>query len=438
MEAGARAEQAFERAWLKSPEDAEIFEKLEKAVAMQARLKALDPDDSFGSVRRYQKLIDRLETTKGDFLHKRVQALAGEASRLTEQGQTDRAFALWQEALALQETFNFHYPQSRHARWRLVQEIKDHLQRLEAARLNDRIERLLNAEEAGGSVEALEQAFKLQEKINQQYPTSEFYRPERLRDLGKRLSFDQSSTLAASISQKMENLNERLRDGEWETVGRLLGSLDQSVRSFLESFPSSLLPDETLPHRIEWLSQREAEIPALVEEVEKRLVRHPRMPDLRMLVSEVDQALYSRIMGTNPSRWTGDELPVDSVSYDQATVFCRRLGWMLARTVQLPQLHWLTIPELQPNRKEGLWLSPASGNRSQAVESSKLVGGLFDLYGNLEEWILHPDHKEKAWLFGGSGADTFHAVNRLPARWTAPHFRSRWTGFRFCVLAPDP
>ena len=498
MESGARAERAFERAWRKTPEDPEVYRKLERAIAIQAELRDLDPEDSFGSVSRYEMLVRRLETTKGKFLRGRVRALAGEASELAREGHSVRARVLleealaaqewinqrlqssefadvgevanfrqrlgdlesenaaeaidllvaegeaayagahwdkaeehWSRALALQESFNFHSPQSRHARWRLVQEMKDNLQRVQAARLNDRIETLLKATEEDGSVEDLERALILQEEVNEKFPSGEFNQPERLDELRNRLLIGQSSALAASISRQIGNLNESLRDGKWETVGSLLGSLDQSVRSFLESFPSSLLPDSTVPQRIEWLSQREEEIPALVEEVEKRLVRHHRIPGLRLLVSEVDQALYSRIMGNNPSRWMGDELPVDSVSFNQAQVFCRQLGWMMGRNVQLPSLQWLTIPELQPGRKEKLWLSHSAQFRSRPVGSSRLVGGLFDLYGNLEEWVLHPDQRGKAGLFGGNGSDTFDAVIRRPVRWLAPHFRSRWTGFRF-------
>ena len=504
MESGARAEQAFERAWLKDPEDPEAYRELERAISIQAELRALDPDDSFGSVSRYQKLVDRLETTKGQYLRGRVQALAGEASRLEREGRSVRAMALleealaaqewvnqrfpgsewadvgevshlrlrlgdlesensaaaidllvaegeaafagaqwdeakehWSRALTLQESFNFHSPQSRHARWRLVQELKEDLQRVEAARLNDRIESLLTTAEGGGSVEALERALDLQEVVNEQFPSSGFNRPDRLGELRNRLAIGQSSALAASIFRQTGTLDESLRAGEWETVGSLLGRLDQSVRSFLGSFPSSMLPDAALPQRLEWLSQREAEIPALVEEVEKRLVHHPSIPGLRMLVGEVDQALYSRIMGNNPSRWMGDELPVDSVSFNQAKVFCRQLGWMMGRTVQLPHLHWLTIPELQPGRKEELWLSHSAQFRSHPVGSSRLVGGFFDLYGSLEEWVLHPDQKKRAGLFGGNGSDAFDAVIRQPVRWVAPHFRSRWTGFRFCVLSTD-
>ena len=55
-----------------------------------------------------------------------------------------------------------------------------------------------------------------------------------------------------------------------------------------------------------------------------------------MLRTEVPQALYSLIMGTNPSRNQGDLRPVDSISWLEAKNFCERLSWILGQPVRLP------------------------------------------------------------------------------------------------------
>ena len=44
MESGARAEQAFARAWLKDPEDPEAYRELERALSIQAELRAFGPE----------------------------------------------------------------------------------------------------------------------------------------------------------------------------------------------------------------------------------------------------------------------------------------------------------------------------------------------------------------------------------------------------------
>lgn len=41
-------------------------------------------------------------------------------------------------------------------------------------------------------------------------------------------------------------------------------------------------------------------------------------------------------MGTNPSRFVGDDLPVDSVTYQEAVEFCRRLSELTGKRFRLP------------------------------------------------------------------------------------------------------
>lgn len=51
---------------------------------------------------------------------------------------------------------------------------------------------------------------------------------------------------------------------------------------------------------------------------------------------EVTQDLYESVMGTNPSRFKGEMLPVERVSYHDAIEFCRRLSQREGRTYRLP------------------------------------------------------------------------------------------------------
>jgi len=51
---------------------------------------------------------------------------------------------------------------------------------------------------------------------------------------------------------------------------------------------------------------------------------------------EVTQAQCRAVMGTNPSNFKGDNLPVEQVSWNDATEFCRKLSQMTGREYRLP------------------------------------------------------------------------------------------------------
>ena len=52
--------------------------------------------------------------------------------------------------------------------------------------------------------------------------------------------------------------------------------------------------------------------------------------------TEVTQELYKAVMGTNPSKFSGANLPVEQVSYNDAMEFCKRLSEQTGRTFTLP------------------------------------------------------------------------------------------------------
>jgi hypothetical protein len=51
---------------------------------------------------------------------------------------------------------------------------------------------------------------------------------------------------------------------------------------------------------------------------------------------EVTQDQYQSVMGTNPSEYKGDTLPVERISWNDATEFCRKIGSKEGKTYRLP------------------------------------------------------------------------------------------------------
>ena len=52
--------------------------------------------------------------------------------------------------------------------------------------------------------------------------------------------------------------------------------------------------------------------------------------------TEVTQALWKAVMGTNPSLFKGDNLPVECVSWDDCQVFIRKLNSLTGQNFRLP------------------------------------------------------------------------------------------------------
>jgi formylglycine-generating enzyme required for sulfatase activity/serine/threonine protein kinase len=115
--------------------------------------------------------------------------------------------------------------------------------------------------------------------------------------------------------------------------------------------------------------------------------------------TEVTQAQWESVMGTNPSYFKGNELPVESVSWDDAQEFCGKLnaksllpaGWRFA----LPSsAQWeyacragsATEDYVGP-LDEIAWYSPNSGGKTHPVASKKPnAWGFHDMHGNVWEF----------------------------------------------------
>lgn len=115
---------------------------------------------------------------------------------------------------------------------------------------------------------------------------------------------------------------------------------------------------------------------------------------------EVTQGQYTEIMGKNPSRYFGENRPVEMVSWDDAQQFIAKLNEKSGKQYRLPtEAEWEyaarsggkkekwagTSNEKELNKYA--WYSLKEGQRIQPVGQKRPNGlGLYDMTGNVWEW----------------------------------------------------
>ena len=177
--------------------------------------------------------------------------------------------------------------------------------------------------------------------------------------------------------------------------------------------------------------------------------------------TEVTQRQWKLLMGDNPSRFSacGLDCPVDNVSWKEVTQFIRKLNQKTGQSYRLP-----SESEWEYAARAGAAVEPAFADNASRLadyawfiansqKSSHPVGGkkpnafgLFDMYGNVWEWVDDCYHESFAglpldgspWisacgapqrvLRGGSWSDDTASL-RNRGRY-APEVRNLITGFR--------
>lgn len=115
-----------------------------------------------------------------------------------------------------------------------------------------------------------------------------------------------------------------------------------------------------------------------------------------LATTEVTQAQWKSVMGINPSKFRGDDLPVEQVNWDDARRFIYKLNARERTTrYRLPtEAEWeyacragATGNGAMTDLSSSAWVAPESGNRTHPVGSRQPnAWGLFDMAGNVYEW----------------------------------------------------
>ena len=116
---------------------------------------------------------------------------------------------------------------------------------------------------------------------------------------------------------------------------------------------------------------------------------------------EVTQAQYEAIMGTNPSKLKGADLPVEQVNWNDAMEFCAKLTASEKAAGRLPEGYEYTLPT------EAQWEYACRAGTTTALNSGK----------NLSNADECPEMDEVGWYAYNSNRATHPVGQKLPNAW---------------------
>jgi formylglycine-generating enzyme required for sulfatase activity len=166
----------------------------------------------------------------------------------------------------------------------------------------------------------------------------------------------------------------------------------------------------------------------------------------------VTQSQWQAVMGENQSRFKGDHLPVETVSWNDVQGFMQKLSEQEGRYYRLPtEAEWeyacragsttrYSFSDDAAQLCEYAWYNGNAGDTPHPVgEKKPNTWGLYDMHGNVWEWVqdLYERSPRDRVNRGGSWFNSARHCRSAVRGHLTPNHRAHDTGFRCAMSVPS-
>ncbi|GAB5558673.1 MAG: hypothetical protein SynsKO_03200 [Synoicihabitans sp.] len=245
--------------------------ELQEAIVRQRELIAELPDQSGQAEhRRLLELEERLDTARASAANQRISELNSAAEEARDTGDIETADGAWREALVLQKQINRSDARTSAKNFVREERIEQSLQELEAQPLALEVNAaLISAREASdeenwtGALAALASARELQQRINAEYPRSQYAGLAELDEIEREIESLDAAEVAGSVDEFEAKGDAALTEADYETAVTAYETARQAQMRLNREFSRSRFLSSARVENLEIKRQTASSIPLM-------------------------------------------------------------------------------------------------------------------------------------------------------------------------------